>query len=607
MIHEVPRFSLLRGKPGTFLLHKQQVLCYSYIGNISESFESAFRRRRMNPQMSYDKPEHVSKLAGGASFDQRYTLAREIPEMILRSGRDFAKRDKVKIQSDESWGSGITELSGTVQCGFGILHRPGLTLTRRDERLLVERYRCGCREGSRDQFCVHSAALLAARFPELEARLPEDTQNPAEADMKGIRIRLGTHIRSREPIYWTPEDQERLATSNLAVIGGADTGNTQVMKSIALQFLRQRETLPEDTGLLILDWMGDYDESKTDFLEATGARVRKLPTLSLDPFSLRQLERKPQLHMHRAMAFADILAKSYGLGPLQKSTLVQSVLAAYEAKGITSDPLTWNRNAPSFTDVYEEYNSRPLAQRNESLSLVMDTLASFELFDSDQLDRTTTLEMFRGVVVIDMSGYPRELKSFAAGIMLEQLYAQMCASRRRPSGYVSKMLMIDEVDDLLAMGSPGLEGILKRSREHGLSVVLTARSPEGFCSERFDWQQVIRSWVIHNAETLFKPELDQLLQLDAFDAGAERLYQAVKHQHKLESLIRIGTEETVQAEDLAFYEIVRDTRQSYLVEQSQEIRTMALEGMPLLDMSDLGTLEDPDEIPALPMAELTEI
>lgn len=557
--------------------------------------------------MNFDKPEHASKLAGGASFDGRYTLAREIPELILRSGRDFAKREKVKIQSDESWGAGITELSGAVQCGFGIAHRPSLTAIRRDDRLLVERHRCGCREGSRDQFCAHCAALLAVRFPELEARLSEDVQNQQEADMKGIRIRLGTRIKSRESVYWTPEDQERLATPNLAVIGGADTGNTQVMKSIALQFLRQRKELPEDTGLLILDWMGAYDDSKTDFMEATGARVRKLQSLSLDPFTLRQLERKPQLHMHRAMAFADTLARAYGLGPLQKSTLVQSILAAYEAKGITSDPLTWDRSAPTFADVYEEYSSRPQSQRHDSLSAVMDTLSSFELFDSDQLDRTTTMEMFRGVVVIDMSGYAQELKSFAAGIMMEQLYAQMSASRRRPSGQITKMLMIDEADDLLAMGSPGLEGILRRSREHSLAVVLAAQSPAGFCSDRFDWCQVIRSWIIHNAEELFKPEMEKLLQLDTFDVAVERLYQAVKRQRKLESVIRIGTEEPVLAEDLPFYEIVRDTRESYLIEQSQEVRSMALEGMPLLDMADLGTLEVPEEMPTMPMAELTEI
>ena len=68
---------------------------------------------------------------------------------MLRSGRDYVKREKVKIQSDESRGAGLTEFSGTVQCAFGIVHRPMLAVIRRGDRLLVERYRCGCRDGSR--------------------------------------------------------------------------------------------------------------------------------------------------------------------------------------------------------------------------------------------------------------------------------------------------------------------------------------------------------------------------------------------------------------------------------------------------------------------------
>jgi DNA phosphorothioation-dependent restriction protein DptH len=307
------------------------------------------------------------------------------------------------------------------------------------------------------------------------------------------------------------------------------------------------------------------------------------------------------------MAFADTLVRAYGLGPLQKSILVQSVLAAYEARGITSDPLTWDRPTPSFADVYEEYNSRPNTQRSDALSTVMDSLSSFELFGAEQPECTTTMEMFQGVVVIDMSGYPRELQSFAAGIMLEQLYAQMCGSRRLPSGYVSKMLMIDEVDPLLEMGCAGLEGILRRSREHGLSVVLAAQSPIHFCGEDFDWQQVIRSWVVHNAEELYKPELAAMLQLDTFEMGGEKLYQFVKHQRKLQSVIRIGTEEPLQSDDLPFYEIVRDDGQSYLKERHQEVRLLPLEGMPLLDMANLDTVDITEDITALPMAELTDL
>lgn len=562
----------------------------------------------METHMIFDKPELTATLATGTQFAERYDAASDVPESQRHAGADYVKREKVKFQSIDSPASGITELMGTVQCGFGIVHHPTLTVSRRGDQLLVERHHCGCREGTRGSFCAHCAALMVARYGRADARfLTESQALQAEADLKGIRIRLGTGRKNGEPIFWTPEATERVSSPNAVVIGGADTGNTQVMKSIVLQFLRQKADIAGDLGVLIFDWMGDYDESKTDFIEATGTKVRRLHKLPLNPFGLQKLERFPQLHVHTAMSFADTLVRAYGLGPLQKSTLVQCVLAAYAAKGITSDPVTWDLAAPTFADVYEEYCARPQAQRSDTLTPVMESLSAFELFDTDPPERMTLYEMFRGVVVIEMAGYPQELRSFAMGIMLEQLYAQMCGTVRSVSDTLTKLVLIDEADALLGMGSPGLEGILQRSREYGLAVVLAAMSPSHFCSGSFDWWKVIRTWVIHNAEDLYRTELESLLQMDSHDPGMERLYQNVKHQGKLQSLIRIGQEEPLASEDLPFYEIVRDAGQSYLKDTRPEPRSMPLEGMPLLDAQHLDLVDILDDFPVAPMGSLEEL
>ena len=113
--------------------------------------------------------------------------------------------------------------------------------------------------------------------------------------------------------------------------------------------------------------------------------------------------------------------------------------------------------------------------------------------------------------------------------------------------------------------------------------------------------------MIHNAEELYRPELETLLQPDSHEFGLERLYQQVKHQIKLQSLIRIGTEEPILAEDLPFYEIVQDKNQNYLKERQQEVRTLPLEGMPLLDKTNLDAVDITDDLPPAPMEELTEI
>ena len=555
--------------------------------------------------MSFDKPDFHTTLATGHDLNRGEIPSRPLPETLGRAGAEFAKKGKVKYQSIDSHVSGQSELTGTVQCAFGIVHHPTLTALAKGREVLVQRFHCGCREGARGNFCTHCAALIAARYGHTDARIQEEPPaTTGEQDLRGIRIRLGTDRKTCQGIYWTPEDSERVSCPNAAVIGGADTGNSQVMKSIVLQFLRQREHLRGRSGVLIFDWMGDYDESKKDFMEATGAKVRRLQKLPVNPFSLHRLERKPQLHVHVAMSFADTLARAYGLGPLPKSILVQSVVAAYGAKGITSDPVTWNRPAPTFADVYEEYCARPQTQRSDALSTVMDSIASFELFDSDPPQTLTLHQLLRGTVVIDMSGYPQELRSFAAGIMLEQLYAQMCGAERTWNRDLSRMILIDEADALLEMGCPGLEGILRRSREYGLAVVLATISPKPFCTGDVDWWKVIRTWLIHNAEDLHRAELESLLQMDTHDASLERLYQTVKHQIKLQSLVRIGSEEPVSAEDLPFFEIIRDKNQSYLKENRPEPKLLPLEGMPVLDAAHLDVVELLDELPAAPMEPL---
>lgn len=558
--------------------------------------------------MNTDKLDFDTTLATGGNLTEQDLLSQPLPESLARSGADYVKRDKVKLQSIDSPISAQSELTGSVQCGFGIVHQPSLTAVSENGKVLVQRYHCGCRDGARGNFCAHCAALLVARYGHGDAMIQTDSRGAqTDADLKGIRIRLGTDRKSGQGIYWTPEDADRVSSANAAVIGGADTGNTQVMKSIVVQFLRQRAEKDGENGVLIFDWMGDYNESKKDFMEVTGARVVRLQKLQINPFSLKSLERKPQLHVHTAMTFADVLARAYDLSPLEKSTLVQSIVTAYASKGITADPLTWDLPAPTFADVYEDYCSRPQAQRSDGLSPVMDSLSAFELFDDDPPQTMTIHALLQGTVVIDMSGYPQELRSFAAGIMLEQLYGQMCGASRTVGQELTKLVLIDEADPLLAMGSPGLEGILQNSREHGVAVVLAARRAGPFCTGDVDWWKLIRTWVIHDTEDLYKPELESLLQMDSYDVELERLYQSVKRQEKLQSLIRIGSEEPASAEDLPFYEIVRDHSQSYLTEKRAEPRPMPLEGMPLLDASCLDVVDVLEDDILAPMGILEEL
>lgn len=437
--------------------------------------------------------------------------------------------------------------------------------------------------------------------PVLDDALANFTSNN---EQPGALVRLGTAKQTGEPVIWQPENTVQVASANLALVGRENTGNTQLLESIVIQLLRQKAQAGEPLGILICNGMDDYTESRSTFAEAIGARVMRLHKLPMNPFSLRGLERRPQLHTHTAMTFADALARAYGLGALQKSTLVQSILAAYSARGITSDPLTWDRTPPSFYDVHREYRSRPSAQREDALAPVMENPALLDLFDENVPEDGSAWDLVRDVVILDMSGYSDALKHFALGILLERLSARLSALPRTLNRRFDKLILVDNADPLLNSGNPGLEELLSQGCDHGLGVLLSAENPDCFRQGDFDFRRWIPTRILHDIEDLRKTDLEFLLGTDIHDSALEQLYQVSRHLQKLHSLVHREGAEPVLMEDLPFYEIADDTAQRYLQWETPEPEPEPLAGMPLLDASLLDTLVDLDDDPAGPMATL---
>ena len=429
---------------------------------------------------------------------------------------------------------------------------------------------------------------------EFEKSMPYDMPDQISSSdnhPSGIRIRLGTRMKTGEPVCWLPEDA-RQSAANLAVVGGENTDNTQMVHSVAIQLLRQKAQAKESVSLLLFVGMDDSGDSHTNFPEISGAQVLRLHRLPFNPLSLSCLERKPQLHTHMAMVFADSLARAYGLGALEKSILVQSVISAYASRGITSDPLTWNLPAPSLEDVYEEYCARPQSQRSDTLAQILENLSALELFDPDTAPEEPILNRFQGTVMIDMAGYPESLKFFVLDMMLDVLEKQIHGRERTLGCGLRNMILIENADRLLLGGCPGLEELLTRGSQFGLGVLLSVHSMDAFQVNRFDCSQHIRTWVLHNVEDLRKTDLEFLLRADIPDSELDRLYQESRHLRKLHSLIFPSDDTPILAEDLPFYEIAGDTAQSYLISERTVPDPKPMAGMPLLDFDDLGTLDE---------------
>lgn len=411
------------------------------------------------------------------------------------------------------------------------------------------------------------------------------TENARE---ESLRLRLGTSRKSLEGIFWTPEEEHPCL--RMGVLGAPGTGKTQLIQSLVTQLCR-RQSVSDGLEVLIFDYKGDYNEARSQFSTVAGAQIRRLRKLPFNPFALNRQEHTPQLHVHTAMTFAGMVAHVYSLDPIQKSTLVQSVLGAYTACGITAEPDTWDLPGPTFRQVYEEYQARPAAQRGDALADAMEALYQFDLFDPDA-SHILSPEELRGVTVLDMSGYPQEIQNLIAAVVLGLLWRDLRS--RFPQGLdrMEKLVVVDEADEILTRDIPSLKHLIREGEHYGLGLILAARQPEHI-------HDVLDLWAVHGLENPKKAELERLFGQTLTEQQMQELRRLQRHR----CLLKQG-ENLLSMQDLPFFEMSGDTRESYLTVPEQEPEEPAEITMPVLDPNDFLASFDFAEVELATLEEL---
>lgn len=410
-------------------------------------------------------------------------------------------------------------------------------------------------------------------LPEPDApAVPPQEELPADFKPESMRILLGHDRYNGKPVYWHPNDTEQLVHVNTGIIGTMGTGKTQFTKSLVTQLIRQQSHNFDGTGLgiLIFDYKGDYNLSKADFVRAADAMVLGLHHLPYNPLSLKGLKRKPQLPYHVASAFANILTKIYHLGPVQYNTLLHCIITAYERRGITSDPATWDKEAPTFEQVYQIYSATDAKQ--DALFSAMYALHQFEIFEPDPALTTSLYALLNGVVVLDLSGYDSRIQNLAVAITLEMFCAQMLnsGSSRWNAKYrqLTKFILVDEADNIMSEGFPALKTILKEGREFGVGTILSTQSLKHFGNGDEEYAGYILTWIVHTVPDLKKSDAEFIFKTNG--VGLDRVTQEIALQKKHESVSKLGNADPVFLADLPFWQIVDDAEQSYLVAEEPD-------------------------------------
>lgn len=380
---------------------------------------------------------------------------------------------------------------------------------------------------------------------------------------RNMQILFGVNEKNNKEVYWYPNDTDKVFHTNTGIIGTMGTGKTQFTKSMITQIHRESKYNVDgkDVGILIFDYKGDYNKSKTDFIEATNANVYELYHLPFNTLSvIKAKNSKPMLPLHTANSLKVTLAKAFGLGIKQETLLRDLIMEAYEKRGIIKNkPETWDNPAPTLKDVYDIYVNRD-DLKEDSLYAAFSNLIDFEIFEPDPLETKSLFELIDGVTVIDLSGYDPDIQNLVVAITLDLFYSQMQAYGH--SGVkgnlrqLNKMILVDEADNFLSKDFETLKKILKEGREFGVGTILSTQLLSHFSTGENKYSDYILTWVVHNVAEINPKDAKYIFNAQA-KSDQEVICNKIKSLSKHYSLVKMGdSDRPIFMKDRAFWELV---------------------------------------------------
>ena len=379
---------------------------------------------------------------------------------------------------------------------------------------------------------------------------------------RNMQILFGINEKNNKEVYWYPNDTDKVFHTNTGIIGTMGTGKTQFTKSMITQIYRESKYNVDGkkVGILIFDYKGDYNKSKTDFIEATNANVYELYHLPFNPLSvIKAVNSKPMLPLHTANSLKVTLAKAFGLGIKQETLLRDLIMEAYEKRGIIKNkPDTWDNPAPTLKDVYDIYVNRE-DLKEDSLYAAFSNLIDFEIFEPDPHQTKSLFELIDGVTVIDLSGDDPDIQNLVVAITLDLFYSQMQAYGH--SGVqgnlrqLNKMILVDEADNFLSKDFETLKKILKEGREFGVGTILSTQLLSHFSTGENKYSDYILTWVVHNVAEINPKDAKYIFNAQA-KSDQEVICNKIKSLSKHYSLVKMGdSDRPIFMRDRAFWEL----------------------------------------------------
>ncbi|MEV6256930.1 PrgI family mobile element protein [Nocardia sp. NPDC051911] len=304
---------------------------------------------------------------------------------------------------------------------------------------------------------------LAAAFPFDSPQLP--AADPAQAD-RPQGVLYGRDAASG--LLFVDRFAPEAHNHNLVILGRSGAGKSYLVKTEILR------SLYRGIEQVVIDPEDEYRRLAT----AVGGTHIRLGTTEgrLNPFDLEVHTRPdgrrtaPTDALTRRKLFLHTLVQVL-LGdqnPAQRAALDTALAATYAAVGITDDPATWTRPAPTLSGLSEQLG-RLAAPAAGELAAALHPYVGGGAY-AGLLDGPTTTDPEGGLIVFSLRELPEELKTIGTLLVLDATWRRVSSpADRRP-----RMITVDEA--WLLMRQPAAAEFLFRAaksfRKHwaGLTV-----------------------------------------------------------------------------------------------------------------------------------------
>ncbi|MGA5304570.1 VirB4 family type IV secretion system protein [Nucisporomicrobium flavum] len=302
---------------------------------------------------------------------------------------------------------------------------------------------------------VFDTDALAAAFPFTSPDLP------TIAGDTGMGVLYGLNLHSPGVVVW---DRWAQSNYNSVILARSGEGKSYLAK---LDLLR-------NLYLGVEAFVIDPEDEYVRLAEAMGGTVIRpgVPGVRINPLDLSPADGDDAL-VRRALfmqTFVAVLTGDAGVSPEEAAALDVAVLAAYRAKGITTDARTWRRPAPLLAEVVAALQDVGDTGRVLAARLYPYVAGSFKgLFDGP-----TTTALSGHLVVYAIKGLPDELKPVGTLLILDAVWRTVSTVHRSgPS--TRRLVIVDEAWLMLraGLGAQFLFRLAKSARKYkvGLGVV----------------------------------------------------------------------------------------------------------------------------------------